>query len=207
MHVSLDLPPSLPIDLTMPVALRRALYVWHELATLVPSVLRSPLQRESWGRLLGLPRFAVVDRGRIYRSGEPSFRQHADHLARLGVRTIVCVKLGGPSLATREIARDLGIELLTFDLGPDGGYDLSAVEGAVEAAMDAARQPTLVHCSGGRHRSGMVAALVGHALGRSRHVLIDEYRSLAQPSPLKENLRLLRRTMAPVQPREGSGAG
>lgn len=167
---------------------RLALYALHDACHLARRIARDPARRDSWGRLLGLPNFGALIPGALYRSGAPRRRPDAWHLRELGVRTLICVRRGGPGGSTRRIAEQLGLRLEVFDLGGDQDYDLGSVEAAAAAALDARRAPALIHCDGGRHRAGMVSALVRRRQGWSLRSTVAEYCRYAAPAPFADNL-------------------
>jgi protein tyrosine/serine phosphatase len=184
------------LDRTTSPSVRRAIYTLHHALRIVRRVLREPLARSSWGVLLNLPCFAVVEPGRIYRSGAPRAPRHYEHLLSLGVRTLVCVRGGGASAELRDFARTHGLRLREYDLGPDCAYDDHAVAGAAAAALDAAQQPALIFCDGGRHRAGMVVAMVRLRQGHSLDTALAEYYACAEPWPFEDNVLFIARCHA-----------
>lgn len=106
----------------------------------------------------------------------------------LGIKTLVCVRFGGPSRQLRELAADHGLELCVYDLDHDGSYDLDAASRATKAALDPGAQPALICCDGGRHHAGVVVALLRLETGHSLEETIAEYLSFAAPSPFADNL-------------------
>ncbi|HMJ11026.1 MAG TPA: hypothetical protein VK524_06440, partial [Polyangiaceae bacterium] len=139
------------LDRATPPALRRAIYTLHHAVSILRDVARQPLSRDSWGVLLNLPCFGVVQPGRIYRAGSPRAPRHFDHVRELGIRTLVCVRGGGATRELRDFAAQLRTELIEFDLGPDRAYDVVAARDAARTALEARHQPALVFCDGGRH--------------------------------------------------------
>jgi protein tyrosine/serine phosphatase len=137
---------------------------------------------------LNLPWFGVVVPGRVYRSGSPRAAAHFQHVLDLGIKTLICVRYGGPSRQLREFAAVHGLALHVYDLDHDGSYDLPAASGAAKAALDPAAQPTLVCCDGGRHHAGVVVALLRLESGYSLEQAIAEYLSFAAPSPFADNV-------------------
>ena len=176
------------LDRVTPKSLRRALYTLHHAASIARDVVRAPLSRASWGVLLNLPCFGVVQAGRIYRSGSPRAPCHFEHVLELGVRTLVCVRGGGATPSVREFAARRGLRLLEFDLGPDCAYDERAIARAAAAACDPALQPALVFCDGGRHRAGMVVAVIRLQQGQLLHAVLAEYYTFAEPWPFSDNV-------------------
>ena len=138
--------------------------------------------------LLNLPCFGVVQPGRIYRAGSPRAPRHFDHVRELGIRTLVCVRGGGATRELRDFAAQLRTELIEFDLGPDRAYDVVAARDAARTALEARHQPALVFCDGGRHRAGMVVAMIRMQQGFSLHAALAEYYSYAEPWPFADNV-------------------
>lgn len=120
-------------------------------------------------------RFAVVKEGVLYRMGQPTEEGLEKIVRRYGIRTVITTRLEDPTLR-----RDL------FDLGEPSGAAESAViarlgaeqcdapfppawywpwpapdhfERIIDLLGDECRQPILVHCHGGMHRTGTIVAL------------------------------------------------
>lgn len=178
----------LSIDRSTPPRLRHLIYALHHAAGIASAVSSAPLLRASWGTLLSLPLFGVVLPGRVYRSGSPRTALHYRHVLELGVRTMICVRYGGPSAALREFAERNGLVLRVYDLDHDGGFDLEAALTATQAALDPVAQPVLVCCDGGRHHAGIVVALLRLQMGRSLEDALAEYLTSAAPSPFADNV-------------------
>lgn len=138
--------------------------------------------------LLNLPGFGVVQPGRVYRSGSPRAAPHFQHVVELGIKTLVSVRGGGATRAVRAFAVQRGLRLLEYDLGPDCAYDAHAIGDAAAAALDPAHQPALVFCDGGRHRAGMVVAVIRLRQGHALHVALGEYYAYAEPWPFSDNV-------------------
>jgi protein tyrosine/serine phosphatase len=170
---------------------RRAVYIAHDVVCVAYAVASKPLERASWSMLLDLPHFGVIDAGRVYRSGLPRTRAHFDQVLSLGIRTLICVRVGGATPELEAFARQNGIRLLDMDVGPDPQYDLGRARRAAEAALDPKHQPVLIHCGGGRHRAGMVVALTRLAKGWSLANVLGEYLHFAQPWPFAENVAFI----------------
>jgi len=181
------------ITRSTPKTIRFAHYSWNETVTTVRAILDNPFSRESFGRLLNLPRFGVLLPGRIFRSGEPTRRVHFRHVERLGVRTLLCLRDEGPSDDVAAFASSKGLSLRVFALGKPSQEDASAIIGAAQTALDHARQPALIYCDGGRHRAGMVSGIVRHLQGWSLGSIIEEYLQFAQPSPYADNIAAILR--------------
>jgi protein tyrosine/serine phosphatase len=176
------------IDRATPAVLRHVIYGLHHATDIARGVVTAPWSRSSWGLILNLPRFGVVVPGRVYRSGSPRSTPHFRHILELRLKTLLCVRYGGPSRTLRAFAADHGLELLHFDLDRAGSYDLDAASRAVRAALDPSAQPALVCCDGGRHHAGMVVALLRLETGYSLEEALAEYFSFAAPSPFADNV-------------------
>ena len=109
-------------------------------------------------------RWAVVEEGRIYRSGQLSAALVKKTLQRHGIKVIVALTGAMPNdrdqAAEQRAADELGIELLRFPLKGDGTGEVSQYARAVAAVAEAKRQgkPVLVHCAAGAQRTGGVIA-------------------------------------------------
>jgi tyrosine-protein phosphatase SIW14 len=147
--------------------------------------------------LLNLPRFRELVPGRIYRSGDPRLRVHDAHLLTLGVHTLVCVRTGGPSDRTRALAARYRLRIVEHHFGARPYHD-QAVREALRDALAPENHPVLVHCDGGRHRSGVVGALVRVHIGWSLEAAITEYFELAQPSPSPDDVLVITRVAGQV---------
>jgi protein tyrosine/serine phosphatase len=176
------------VDRGTPAALKHLIYALHDATGIVRAVTVSPRSRSSWGRILNLPRFGAVIPERVYRSGAPRAAAHFRHVLELGIKTVICVRRGGPGPELRELAAVHGIELRVYDLAPNGQLDLDVASRAAKAALDPRVQPALVCCDGGRHHAGMVSALLRIETGHSLEAALAEYYSFAEPSPLADNV-------------------
>jgi protein tyrosine/serine phosphatase len=105
-------------------------------------------------------RWAAVEDGCLYRSGQLSATLVKRTLARHGIKVIVALTGNDPQdkdqAAEVKEAAELGIELLRFPLLGDGTGDVNNYAGAVAAVIQAERQgkPVLVHCAAGAQRTG-----------------------------------------------------
>jgi len=140
-----------------------------------------------------LPCFGIVLPGRVYRGGSPRAAAHFQQVLDLGIKTLICVRYGGPSRELRHFAAMHGISLQIFELNRGGSYDLQAATRAARAALDAQAQPALICCDGGRHHAGMVVALLRLLTGRTLEEALAEYILLAAPSPFADNVLFIAR--------------
>src|SRR5262245_5794404 len=104
------------IDRETPAALRHLIYALHHATRIAHAVAEAPWSRTSWGLLLNLPAFRPVIAERVYRSGSPRAAAHFQHVLALGIKTVICVRRGGPSPGLREFAAAQRIELRVYDL-------------------------------------------------------------------------------------------
>ncbi len=170
-----------------PPKVRLAFYFISTIAELATAIYQAPGARHSYGRLLNLPRFGVITPKAIFRSGEPRRGAHFRHLEQLRIRTILCVKRTpiGPKL--RDYATQHAIPLHHIDLGQHH-IQPDAVAEALAILDDPANHPILLHCDGGRHRAGVVAAALRTHQGWSIDAIVAEYLSFARPSPFWDHL-------------------
>ena len=190
----------LQIDRGTPAAFRHLIYALHDVVRIARAVALAPRSRSSWGRLLNLRCFGVVISERVYRSGSPRTAAHFQHVLELGIKTVICVRRGGPSRELREFAASHQIELRMHDLvAHEGHCDLNAASRAAKAALDHSAQPVLVCCDGGRHHAGMVVALLRLETGQSLEQALSEYYSCAAPSPYEDNVLFIVRAAQRLQ--------
>lgn len=115
-----------------------------------------------------------------------------DEVARLGVRTLIDLRvqdereLKPESECVRKAARIIEAPLpVPYDVSPtDYIADLDATDSIAAAfrlLADAEAYPTYMHCTWGRDRTGVLAAVILRALGASRADIMHEY-LLSQPS-------------------------
>jgi protein tyrosine/serine phosphatase len=109
-------------------------------------------------------RWATVERGYIYRSGQLSLSLVRKTLKRHKIDVIVDLTREEPEdeeqQAQTKAAEQLGIRLTRFPLSGDGTGDLGSYAGAIAEIVRARRQgePVLVHFRAGVQRTGGVIA-------------------------------------------------
>ncbi len=111
--------------------------------------------RKNWPR-----RFAVVEDGVLYRSGQPSERQ-IDHLMEeLGLRTILIVRSGSSRRVPDEVAfaRGRGLNVVRIPVVSREAVPPDQIRRFFECVDDPANRPILIHCAAGRHRTGLLCA-------------------------------------------------
>lgn len=178
---------GLPFDLSVCPGLagaryRSVLYVAHQLCDMIDFVRRDPLAPEAYTRLTDPWGLVELVPDAVYRSAEPRCL-HYPRVRELGIRTLVCVKRSLPSEATLRFADEHKLELARLDLGPDRAISLSAVEQARELLQRRELWPVLLHCDGGRHRTGIVSAALRRSQGWSLEAALEEYERYAAPTP------------------------
>jgi hypothetical protein len=164
------------------------IYALHHVTHIARSVAAAPWSRSSWGLILNMPSLGEVVPGRVYRAGSPRAAAHFQQVRALGIKTIICVRYGGPSQQLREFAAANAIKLRVYDLRRGRDYDLDAAWGAATATRASAAQPVLICCDGGRHHAGIVVALLRLQMGCSLEQALAEYYSFASPSPFPDNV-------------------
>jgi protein tyrosine/serine phosphatase len=112
---------------------------------------------------------SVVDPGVLYRSGQLPPAVLAEAIRTRGIKTVV--NLTGHQDSEEAVCRQAGITYLHLPVGdcwrvcgcraPEEqtaapAYDLSPLAALLD---DPAAQPVLIHCTGGMHRTGVIAAL------------------------------------------------
>lgn len=164
-------------------------------------------------RYYGLPRrFAVVESGILYRSGQPKPGE-LDHLVRsIGLRTLIIAREADSEHVRREIAhaRARGLNIVHLPIEGRRPIPEALVDRFFRVVDDPAARPVLVHCSAGRHRTGYLCALYRvERQGWSVQRAIDEMRSFdPDMEPDRPVLQQLRHYQpARASPAATAGAG
>jgi tyrosine-protein phosphatase SIW14 len=111
-----------------------------------------------------------VEPGVLYRSPQLSAEELAGEIRRRGIKTVV--NLGSEAATDEPVCRELGVNYVECLVGdvwclcgqkapgndemPAGPYDLATFWKLID---DPASRPVLIHCQGGVHRTGAVAAM------------------------------------------------
>jgi len=116
-----------------------------------------------YGRHYFVPkRFAVVEPGKLYRSGylEPGplrrvIRKHK-------IKTILALLNNEPDTIEQQneeaVARAENVTIIRIGMPGDGRGDFDSLDKAADVLADVANYPLLVHCAAGVHRTGATYA-------------------------------------------------
>jgi protein-tyrosine phosphatase len=130
---------------------------------------------------------AAVPFGALYRGPPLALReQGCDELAQLGIHTVIDLRVATEREAKPDAPCALrGARLVLaplpvpYDVSPsDYIADLNTTESiatAFQALGDDAAYPVYFHCTCGRDRTGVLAAVILSALGASRDAIMQEY--------------------------------
>lgn len=108
-------------------------------------------------------RFAVVEQGQIFRSGQlergPLNRVLDDH----DIRTILVLLNDEPDNPTQQmqaaVTRERGVEMIRIPMPGNGCAEFDALEAAAAVIERAEHRPLLVHCAAGVMRTGASLAV------------------------------------------------
>lgn len=119
-------------------------------------------------------RLRIVDDGKLYRSGCLTVDGFEHAIKTYGIRTIVNLQEEAPDPNLRkafldaerekesELCRRLGVDLefLEVELLPPGETrDPKTIDQFLEIMNDPSKQPVLLHCRAGLHRTGILVAI------------------------------------------------
>jgi protein tyrosine phosphatase (PTP) superfamily phosphohydrolase (DUF442 family) len=115
----------------------------------------------SFHRFLFLNNFAVVERGRLYRSAQP--KGDLDQTIRdLGLNAVLNLRGGGPNdwwfAAERAATEEAGIAYYDLPLSATRRPTRAELLALIDA-LETGPYPLLVHCKSGSDRTGLAAAL------------------------------------------------
>jgi protein tyrosine/serine phosphatase len=110
-------------------------------------------------------RFGVVERGRIYRSGQLSANLVKKILVKYKIRVVVDLSYknsdDADQQAEEKVIAELGIEQIRIPMRGNGISDVNNFARAISVIYEADKKhlPVLVHCAAGAQRTGAVIAL------------------------------------------------
>lgn len=106
--------------------------------------------------------FDVVEEGVLCRSGQPKPFQLARLIEEHGIRTVINTREAeAPEALMAEeaaICAEAGAELVRLSMPGDGRGSYEQYDQALAILSDPDRQPVLVHCARGTHRTGAIVA-------------------------------------------------
>ena len=115
-----------------------------------------------YSRYYGEPkRFAVVEPGILYRSAQPKPRQIEHVIDAYGVNTIIIAREGTSRNVPDEqiIAERSGATVVVIPIESREPIPDEQIQQFFNIVDNTAKRPVLVHCSAGRHRTGLLCAL------------------------------------------------
>ncbi len=113
-------------------------------------------------RYYGEPRrFAAVEAGILYRSGQPKPGEIGHLVNSIGLRTLIIAREDRSENVQNELAfaRRHGLNIVHLPLVSRTPISGDQIERFFQVVDDPHYQPALVHCSAGRHRTGLLCAL------------------------------------------------
>ena len=162
---------------------------------------RTPNTRDLGGIAV---KHGLVKRGLVYRSGALCFIRENDarKIDALGLKNIIDLRVpseikkeGGdrislmsvkPAVINLPMKSYRGFERLSYESYMEDNPQ--ALRGFFNTVADASKLPVLFHCSAGKDRTGIMAALLLDILGASREDIFDDYLQSQRNSPhLKVN--------------------
>ena len=148
-------------------------------------------------------RLRVVADGKFYRSGQLTANGFRDAFRRYDIKTVINLQqeardpfvpdsfwdhptslVAGSGTLESEVCEANGVKYVSLDGGvletltEDGGSRPKLVEDFLKIVVDPARQPVLVHCKAGLHRTGFMTAIYRMEFeGRSKAEAVREMRA------------------------------
>ncbi len=106
-------------------------------------------------------RFSAVEPGVLYRSNEPDAQELTNITERYRIRTLLIAREEKSEEFPDEVdvAKRLGLKVLTIPIRLRDPISDAQIRAFFECVDDPSNQPILLHCSGGRHRTGFLCAL------------------------------------------------
>lgn len=119
-----------------------------------------------YAEMFSLPRrFAAVEDGILYRSGQGSKREIRNAIDQHGIKTIICLRRAREGenanwlAAEKDAADKAGVELKLWTTKSGEPLHEGFWLKFLKLTQDPSRRPVWIHCAQGRHRAGFVAAL------------------------------------------------
>jgi len=112
-----------------------------------------------------LPRkFAAVEEGVLFRSGQGTGYQVTNAINKHGIKTIICLRRTKPSQSPpwlqheKQAAREAGVTFLHWPMQSNEPLDEKYMLEFLKMTQDPVRTPILIHCARGEHRAGFFSA-------------------------------------------------
>lgn len=134
-------------------------------------------------------RFAVVEPGCVYRSGQMTDRHFKEAIDKLDLKTVICLN---PDFVDREreVCEARKVDFLYYPMPSDGLGQPEQFTQILDVITDPSRQPVLVHCSAGVARTGASIAMYRMLVQRwSFDDAITELRSFERHGRCEEPLQ------------------
>lgn len=134
-------------------------------------------------------RFAVVEPGKVYRSGQLSERQFERAAAKLRLSTVICLNEEKREFE-KQFCEKSGIQFRSFSMPSSGLGSPEDFLEILDILRDPDSRPVLIHCSAGVARTGTAIALYRMAQeGWSAEEAIAELRSFERRGHIEPDLR------------------
>src|SRR5436190_5429844 len=140
---------------------------------LVVSLALSPLSVRA-ANTPGIPKFQSVNE-RIYRGGQPS-REGINHLAKIGIRTVVDLRGGNDHSAEEEkLVEAAGMRYVHVPMNALSAPTDQQIVKVLDLLDDSSAGPVFIHCKRGADRTGTAIACY-----RIRHDHWDNQKALKE---------------------------
>ncbi|KAJ6853066.1 putative tyrosine-protein phosphatase [Iris pallida] len=143
--------------------------------------------------LLPPPNFAMVDRG-IYRSGFPG-ADNLPFLANLNLRSIVYLCPEPYPQSNADFVSSRGIRLFQFPIEgskePFVNIPKDTVVEALRVLLDIRNHPVLIHCNGGKHRTGTLVGCFRKLQNWCLSSVFEEYVRFAAAKARMSDLKFI----------------
>ncbi len=101
----------------------------------------------------------ALEKGRIYRGGQPSSIQDYQKLKSLGVKTVINLRWDTTVEQSMTAAREHRFQFLNFPIKATDYPDANQIHEIFEILDDSRNYPIFIHCQHGKDRTGLIAAL------------------------------------------------